>query len=103
MKQDNLSEYRISFKKAMLRAYGSEPLIRFVAKKNDGTVMVRNERSYMAWLEGMAANDWIGWPAKDVYDYDEETYRKLRALYEEGRCDDLEQEWRNLSKTTTVS
>jgi hypothetical protein len=98
-----LSSIGKSFRKAMLRAHGGEPIIRFVAKRDDGTIMVRNERSYKAWLDGAAANDWIGWPTKDVYDYDEEIYWKLRALYEEGRRYDLEREWMNLSKAATVS
>ncbi|MGH7229600.1 MAG: hypothetical protein ACREIH_10365, partial [Nitrospiraceae bacterium] len=71
------------------------------AKRKDGAIMVRNQRSYKAWMKGMAANDWIGWPVHDVFDYDEAVYQKLRALYEQGRREELEREWMNLAATAS--
>ncbi len=90
----NLSRYRTSFKIAMLRAYCNEPLMRYVAFCDDGSVMVRNERSHRAWLtDGIGEHDWLGWSRLDVYEYDEAVFGKLQRLYLQEEKEKLRQEW----------
>jgi hypothetical protein len=78
---------------ALLRAYGDQPLIRYVARTANGSFMVRNERSYTAWLSGRGRHDWIGWPKGFVYEYEEEKFNRLKQLYEKKDEAKLVQEW----------
>ena len=83
-----------SFKIAMLRACGSKPLMRYVAKDTDGSLIVRNERSYREWLNGRGGNDWIGWQQMNAYQYDEAVFSRLVKLYQDGLQNELDKEWK---------
>lgn len=83
----------MSFKIAMLRAFGSKPIVRYVSRSSRGVLLVRSERSYREWLEGRAAKHWIGWPRSEVYKYDESTFCRLEKLYRSGAQEDLGKGW----------
>lgn len=97
MKDLNLSEIELPFKISMLRAYGQEPILRYMARRNDDSVMIINENGFEAWNAGRKIRQWIGWPKKDLFDYDEAVYMQLRSLYEEGRIRELNDEWMKLT------
>lgn len=83
----------MSFKIAMLRAFESKPLLRYIKKMDDGIFIVRSERSYREWLEGRGVRNWIGWPSNNIFEYDKEVFKKLERLYGDGAKSDLEKEW----------
>ncbi len=81
---------------AVLRAYGQEPLLRYVARRGNGGIMVVSESGYRSWQAGKGIPRWIGWPKKDLFDYDEDVYGKLCDLYRNGFEQQLDQEWNKL-------
>jgi len=92
----------MKFRKVILCGSRLEPLIRYVARMDDGTLVVRNERSYQEWESGGAADDWIGWPNHDVYKYDEKTFKKLKTLFERGMKSEIEKAWFYIKKVGLV-
>jgi len=87
------------FKKAILRGAGYEPLVRYVCELQDGSYAVKSVRSYEKWLtEGRGEDDWIGWPNKDVYDYDKPLFLKLLNLFGAEETKELAKEWDALSE-----
>lgn len=73
------------YTRAILRACGDEPLLRFVSQREDGIVMVVSDES--------RTENWLGWPIGDVYAYDQEAYDNLLALNNEGKRDELVEAW----------
>ena len=88
----------IGYEKVVLRAFRHKPLVRYATRRNDGIVMVRNERSMNEFSRGLAKDDWIGWPIEDVYRFDESIYEKLSALYEKGETQELDRTWKELKR-----
>lgn len=94
--KESLSSIQVPFKMAVLRAYGQEPLLRYVARRDNGVIMVVSKRGYQSWRAGRRIPKWIGWPKKDLFDYDEAAYLRLCDLYRNGHAQQLDQEWNNL-------
>lgn len=92
-----LSSATHCYQRAILRACGDEPLLRYVSRREDGTIMVRNERTMQMLENGIENNDWIGWPMKDVYPYNPSTLEVLSRLFREGREAELIRAWNGLA------
>jgi hypothetical protein len=97
---ESLSSLQSTFKMAILRAYGQEPLLRYVAKRSNGGTMIVSESGYQSWQAGKGIPRWIGWPKKDLFDYDEAVYRRLCNLYRNGDEQQLDEEWNKLRPLT---
>ncbi len=98
MRIKNLFPEAESFKKTILRAYKSEPLIRYVLMRNDGIIMVRSAKSIQELKQGKDYDNWIGWPKSDVYLYDPRIFEMLSRLYQEGKSKELEEAWSNIER-----
>lgn len=83
----------VHFTRAIVRAFGDEPLLRYAALSEDGVVMVRSERSYRAWEAGEERNNWIGWPMRDVFKYEEQSLKLLQQLFSQHQDEKLRQAW----------
>ncbi len=81
------------FTKAIVRAFGDEPLLRYAALSEDGVVMVRSERSYRAWETGEGEGNWIGWPRQDVFKYEKQSLQQLQQLFSRHQDEELQQAW----------
>ncbi|HEV8326173.1 MAG TPA: hypothetical protein VGQ08_01710 [Nitrospiraceae bacterium] len=98
--KDSLSSRPAPFKMAVLRAYGQEPVLRYVAKRSNGGIMVVSESGYQSWRAGRGIPRWIGWPKKDIFDYDEAVFRRLHNLYQSGNTNELFEAWGKLRPLT---
>ncbi len=83
----------VHFTKAIVKAFGGEPLLRYVALSEDGVVMVRSERSYRVWETGEGGDSWIGWPRQDVFKYEEQSLKLLEQLFSRHQDEELRQAW----------
>ena len=83
----------VHFAKAIVRAFGDEPLLRYAALSEGGVVMVRSERSYRAWETGEGEGNWIGWPKQDVFKYEEQSLKQLKQLFNRHQDEELRQAW----------
>jgi len=68
----------------LVRAYGDRP-VGLVAKGVHGSYVAVGKRD---------SEDTIGFPRSHVYQYEDETYRKLTAAYERGQMDEVSHLWR---------
>ena len=85
------------YQRAILRACGDEPLLRYVSKREDGIIMVKSDRTMQRLESGIGGNDWIGWPMKDVYPYNPSTLEMLSRLYSEEKNAELIKAWNGLT------
>lgn len=91
--ETELSENFSGFQIAILRAFGDEPLIRYVANGAQ-RVMVRSEQSMRRWQRGEGGeNDWIGWPRREIYKYNPQVFERLTLLFQSGKKNELRQAW----------
>ena len=86
------------FKRAILMAFGDEPILRHVCMRDDGIVMIRNDKSMRELESGTINDNWIGWPVGDVYCYDPSAYEFLSKVYKEGKIEELRKAWATLEK-----
>lgn len=87
---------KISYEIAILRAYNGQPILRYVAKRADGAIMVRSERSYQEFLNGDGLANWIGWRRNSIYYYEPSIFERLSALYQSEDQEKLDEEWAKL-------
>jgi len=83
----------MDFRKCLLRGYESEPLIRYAAVLEDGSIAVKSEKSYEDLVNRGNQGDWIGWPIEDVYEFNEQALNELKDLWDGGSDVDLEARW----------
>ena len=86
------------FQRAILRAYGEEPILRNVCMREDGIVMATNDRIGKESEHPGEIDSWIGWPAKDIYCYDFSVFESLSQLYNDGEVEKLREVWPTLIK-----
>ena len=70
METKNNNSEANQYNRVILRGYKNEPLLRFACRRQDGIIMIRNDRSMEEFRHGLAEDDWIGWPVLDVFQYD---------------------------------
>lgn len=87
-----------AFQKAILRAYGDEPLVRYVVMNNNRTIMVCTEENIKRLGQEQVLDNWIGWPKEDVYSYDPKTFQSILHFYIEGEKEELKKAWSFLPK-----
>lgn len=98
MESKNYISESSDYRKAILRAYKDEPLIRYVAFTEEGSVMVKSETAYLEWKEGRGRNSWIGWPLEDVFEFIPDLYKQLVALNQKGKASELKTKWHNAKR-----
>jgi hypothetical protein len=81
------SEAIMAYPLVLARAYGGEPLRRFVIQTTDRAVFLVNP-DFLAAVEAGERGP-AGFPIEDVFEFDAELYARLRVQWErEGRTDD---------------
>jgi hypothetical protein len=82
----------IKFQKAILRV-DDEPLLRYVARRSDGVILVKSEGSYKNLLEDKEVSEWISWHEDDIYRYDPVIFKELSTLFASKDKKRLKETW----------
>jgi len=77
-----------NYGKALLRAYGNEPIISYALKTSDGLFRISLKNQVVS------DNDWTGWPLDGVFEFNESAYEKLLHLFRNNNIFELERVWK---------
>ena len=69
--------------RVIVRAYGDEPVLLWVLKKNGDRVMVTNQEKTTT----------LSFPARSVFTFNDETLKRLKKAYKDNNLDQLSKIW----------
>lgn len=81
------TDHLIEYPKVLVRAYGEEPVSLWAVRATRTIVQVVGEKGSTP----------IGFPADRVYEFNDETFARLKRLYENGGVEQLAEAWDGLT------